>query len=743
MSEIPENGNVEQNGAAHNGATQNGVSQNGASQNGASQNGAGQSIVSQNGASQNGAGSNGASSNNASQNGAKKIPAPAGPGDDRLETESEGDAPRPQQGGALRGPAAFMSGPAAKSKDFKGSSRRLLAYLRPERPILIVSMVMAAIGVGMSVWGPKLLGKATDLIFAGVIGQQAERGPDGRYPTKQEIVQRLRDSGHGTQADLLKSIDFTPGRGIDFTEVGHVLAILLGIYVLVFVCMMIQSRLVIIVVNRAMARLRTDIEAKLSRLPLSYFDKQPRGEVLSRATNDVDNLAQSLQQSLAQVVMQVFTLLGVTAFMLWTSWLLGLIAIATVPLSVLVAGRIGKKSKPQFVKQWAATGRLNAHIEEMYTGHQLVKAFGRQEESAAEFKKQNDALNDASFRAQFISGLIQPAMMFLGNVTYVLVAVVGGLRVSAGALSLGSVQASIQYTRQFSMPLSQVAAMANMMQSGVASAERIFQILDAEEMSPEPARPVELERVEGRVEFRDVNFSYSADRPLIEDLSLAVQPGQTVAIVGPTGAGKTTLVNLLMRFYEVDSGAILLDGVDTASMSREYLRSQTGMVLQDAWLFGGTIADNIAYGTQGASIERIQAAAAATHVDHFVRTLPDGYDTVIDEEGSNLSAGEKQLITIARAFLAEPAILILDEATSSVDTRTEVLIQRAMNKLREGRTSFVIAHRLSTIRDADMILVMENGRIVEKGSHEQLLDSDGAYSRLYAAQFAQALAEVD
>jgi ATP-binding cassette subfamily B multidrug efflux pump len=743
MSEIPENGNVEQNGAAHNGATQNGVSQNGASQTGASQNGAGQSIVSQNGASQNGAGSNGASSNNASQNGAKKIPAPAGPGDDRLETESEGDAPRPQQGGALRGPAAFMSGPAAKSKDFKGSSRRLLAYLRPERPILIVSMVMAAIGVGMSVWGPKLLGKATDLIFAGVIGQQAERGPDGRYPTKQEIVQRLRDSGHGTQADLLKSIDFTPGRGIDFTEVGHVLAILLGIYVLVFVCMMIQSRLVIIVVNRAMARLRTDIEAKLSRLPLSYFDKQPRGEVLSRATNDVDNLAQSLQQSLAQVVMQVFTLLGVTAFMLWTSWLLGLIAIATVPLSVLVAGRIGKKSKPQFVKQWAATGRLNAHIEEMYTGHQLVKAFGRQEESAAEFKKQNDALNDASFRAQFISGLIQPAMMFLGNVTYVLVAVVGGLRVSAGALSLGSVQASIQYTRQFSMPLSQVAAMANMMQSGVASAERIFQILDAEEMSPEPARPVELERVEGRVEFRDVNFSYSADRPLIEDLSLAVQPGQTVAIVGPTGAGKTTLVNLLMRFYEVDSGAILLDGVDTASMSREYLRSQTGMVLQDAWLFGGTIADNIAYGTQGASIERIQAAAAATHVDHFVRTLPDGYDTVIDEEGSNLSAGEKQLITIARAFLAEPAILILDEATSSVDTRTEVLIQRAMNKLREGRTSFVIAHRLSTIRDADMILVMENGRIVEKGSHEQLLDSDGAYSRLYAAQFAQALAEVD
>ena len=724
---------AEQNGAAHDGAARDGVVQSGVVQDG----------VSQNGAAQNGAAQNGAGQKGAGPNGAKKIPAAAGPGGDRLETESEGDAPRPQQGGALRGPAAFMSGPAAKSKDFKGSSRRLLAYLRPERPILIVSMVMAALGVAMSVWGPKLLGKATDLIFAGVIGQQAKRGPDGRYPTKQEIVDHLRAAHQGTQADLVNSIDFTPGHGIDFTKVGHVLMILLGIYVLVFFCMMMQSRLVIIVVNRAMARLRTDIEAKLSRLPLSYFDKQPRGEVLSRATNDVDNLAQSLQQSLAQVVMQVFTLLGVTAFMLWTSWLLGLIAIATVPLSVFVAGRIGKRSKPQFIKQWAATGRLNAHIEEMYTGHQLVKAFGRQQESAAEFKKQNDALNDASFRAQFISGLIQPAMMFLGNVTYVLVAVVGGLRVAAGALSLGSVQASIQYTRQFSMPLSQVAAMANMMQSGVASAERIFQILDAEEMSAEPAQPVKLERVQGRVEFRDVNFSYSADRPLIEDLSLAVQPGQTVAIVGPTGAGKTTLVNLLLRFYEVDSGAILLDGVDTALMSRQYLRSQTGMVLQDAWLFGGTIADNIAYGTQGASIDRIHAAAAATHVDHFVRTLPDGYDTVIDEEGSNLSAGEKQLITIARAFLAEPAILILDEATSSVDTRTEVLIQRAMNKLREGRTSFVIAHRLSTIRDADMILVMENGRIVEKGSHEQLLNSDGAYSRLYAAQFAQALAEVD
>jgi ATP-binding cassette subfamily B protein len=672
----------------------------------------------------------------------QKTPAGGGgPQDDVLQTEKDAGAPRPQAG-AMRGPAAFMAGPAAKSKDFKGSGRRLLRYMRPERMILITTLVLAALGVSLSVLGPRILGKATDLIFAGVIGQDV-KPVNGVYPTKAQTIAQLRAEGHGTQADLLSSMDFTPGHGIDFDKVGNVLALLLGLFILVFVFNTLQTRLTAIAVNRAVFRLREQIEDKLTRLPLSYFDKQPRGEVLSRATNDVDNLGQSLQQTLSQVVISLLSIVGVLVMMIVTSPLLALMALLTVPVMLVTAGKIGKRSKPQFIKQWAATGRLNAHIEEMYTGHQLVKAFGRQDESAAAFKEQNDQLTDASFKAQFISGLIQPVMMFIGNITYVLVAVVGGLRVAAGALSLGSVQASIQYTRQFSQPLTQVAAMANLMQSGVASAERIFQILDAEEQSPDPTPAVVLENVRGRVEFQDVSFSYTPDRPLIEDLSLKVEPGQTVAIVGPTGAGKTTLVNLLMRFYDVDSGAILLDGVDIATMTREHLRAQTGMVLQDAWLFGGSIADNIAYGTAGATHDQICAAAVATHVDHFVRTLPEGYDTVIDEEGSNVSAGEKQLITIARAFLSQPAILILDEATSSVDTRTEVLIQRAMSMLREGRTSFVIAHRLSTIRDADLILVMEDGQIVEQGTHTALLEADGAYSRLYAAQFAQALAEVD
>jgi ATP-binding cassette subfamily B multidrug efflux pump len=504
----------------------------------------------------------------------------------------------------------------------------------------------------------------------------------------------------------------------------------------------VQGRVTARIVQRTMFRLRQRSQAKLARLPLSFFDGQSRGEVLSRVTNDIDNLAQNLQQTMSQLVLSVLTIIGVLAMMIWISWLLALIALVTIPLSLVLARELPKRSKPHFVKQWSTTGKLNGHVEEMYTGHTLVKVFGRQKEAAQTFDEHNDALYNASFRGQFIAGCMQPAMMFLGNINYVVVAVVGGLRVASGTLSLGDVQAFIQYSRQFAQPLNQVASMTNLLQSAVASAERVFALLDAKEQQPDKEGAIVPGEVRGRVAFEHVSFSYSPDKPLIEDLSLAVDPGQTVAIVGPTGAGKTTLVNLLMRFYEVTGGRITVDGIDTADMTREGLRSKTGMVLQDAWVFGGTIRDNIAYGALGASDEAIVTAAKATHVDHFVRTLPDGYDTVLDDEGSNVSAGEKQLITIARAFLAEPAILILDEATSSVDTRTEVLIQRAMRKLRQGRTSFIIAHRLSTIRDADLILVMEDGAIVEKGTHDELVIAGGAYQRLYAAQFAQAVVEV-
>ncbi|GEK00734.1 ABC transporter ATP-binding protein [Streptomyces sp. 1-11] len=641
----------------------------------------------------------------------------------------------------MAGPMGRMmaGGPDQRSMDFKGSGKRLVAQFRPERATICALLVCVVVSVTLSVLGPKILGRATDLVFAGIVGRQMPAGA-----TKEQVLQSMRERGQGQIADMLKGTDFTPGQGIDFQAVGHVLLLALGTFLVAGLLMAVATRLVNRAVNRTMYRLRESVQAKLSRLPLSYFDKRQRGEVLSRATNDIDNIGQTLQQSMGQLINAVLTIIGVLVMMFYVSWLLALVALVTVPLSFVVATRVGKRSQPHFVQQWRTTGKLNAHVEEMYTGHTLVKVFGRQEESAKQFAEQNEALYEAAFRAQFNSGVMQPLMMFVSNLNYVLVAVVGGLRVASGALSIGDVQAFIQYSRQFSMPLTQVASMANLVQSGVASAERVFELLDAEEQEADPVPGVRPEELRGRVRLEHVSFRYDPEKPLIEDLSLTVEPGQTVAIVGPTGAGKTTLVNLLMRFYDVSAGRITLDGVDVRRMSRDELRSGIGMVLQDTWLFGGTIADNIAYGAaRDITRGEIEEAARAAHADRFIRTLPDGYDTVIDDEGSGVSAGEKQLITIARAFLSDPVILVLDEATSSVDTRTEVLIQKAMAKLAHGRTSFVIAHRLSTIRDADTILVMENGAIVEQGAHTELLAAGGAYARLYQAQFAQAVAEVD
>ncbi len=617
-----------------------------------------------------------------------------------------------------------------KSKAFGPSAKRLVARLSPERGKAVAVIGLAVASITLSVLGPKILGRATDLIFAGLFGRRLPAGL-----SKEQAVAAARANGNGQIADLLARMNVVPGRGVDFAAVRSVLLLALGVYVTSSVLAFLQGYLLNGVVQNTVQRMRSDVEDKINRLPLGYFDRQPRGELLSRVTNDIDNISQTLQQTMSQLLTSLLTVVGVIAMMLWISPLLALVALVTVPLTVVVSSFVMKRSQGMFVSQWRRTGALNAQIEEAFSGHALAKVFGRQPEIEAAFAVENEQLFQASFGAQFVSGLIMPLMMFIGNLNYVAIAVLGGVRVASGGMSLGDVQAFIQYSRQFTQPLTQLASMANLLQSGVASAERVFELLDAVEEPAERADPVADVRQRGEVVFEDVSFRYEPDIPLLDHVSFVARPGQTVAIVGPTGAGKTTLVNLVMRFYDVDAGRITLDGVDIAQLRRADLRGQIGMVLQDAWLFTGSIRDNIAYGRPDAGEEEILAAARATFVDRFVHSLPDGYDTVIDEEGSNVSAGERQLITIARAFLSDPALLILDEATSSVDTRTELLLQQAMAALRSDRTSFVIAHRLSTIRDADLILVMQDGRIVQQGSHDDLLRRGGAYADLYDAQF--------
>ncbi|WP_438853956.1 ABC transporter ATP-binding protein [Agromyces sp. M3QZ16-3] len=625
-----------------------------------------------------------------------------------------------------------------KAQDFGRSFRRMLGLLAPWKWSFAFVSLLGAIGVVLTVIAPRVLGEATNVIFEGWISLQLPAGV-----TQQQVVEQLRAAGQEDLANIVGAATLTPGEGIDFVRLSQLIIIVLMLYVVASILSWVQGYVINVIMVRAMYGLREQVEAKVHRLPLSYFDRTQRGELISRVTNDIDNITQTMQQSLSSALTSILTVIGVLVMMFSISWQLSLVALVALPLMGVIFGIIGPKSQAAFGIQWRKVGRLNARVEESFSGHALVKVFGREQDASEKFRAENEELYEAAFKAQFLSGIIMPGMMFVGNLTYVGIAVLGGLMVAGGQLRLGDVQAFIQYSQQFTQPLSQLGGMAAVVQSGTASAERVFELLDADEEEADAADSPEPVDGRGVIEFDHVSFSYTPDRPLIRDLSFRVEPGQTVAIVGPTGAGKTTLVNLVMRFYELDGGRILIDGQDIAELTRHDVRARTGMVLQDPWLFGGTIRENIRYGRQAATDDEIVDAARATYVDRFVHSLPDGYDTVLDEDASNVSAGEKQLITIARAFVAQPSVLILDEATSSVDTRTELLLQHAMAALREGRTSFVIAHRLSTIRDADLILVMEHGDIVEQGTHDELIAAKGAYFRLYNSQFEQAAYDVD